>query len=95
MTFLLRFLASSHTLSPVRKVCFIGNIGECLWFITHYEIKWGFSSGGVGSDIMDKFSHGYMFGPFGGILSAEYLEVSLDFLVDPLCFSISLGVVCG
>ena len=49
------------------EVGFVGDIGECLRFISHDEIKWGFASGGVRSDVVDKFSHGYLFGPFQGI----------------------------
>ena len=46
-----------------REVGFVGDVGECLWFIAHYEIKWGFTSSGVGLDVMDKLGHGHLFGP--------------------------------
>ena len=39
----------------------------CLWFIAHYEIEWGFTGSGVGSDVMDEFGHGYLFSPFQGV----------------------------
>ena len=47
-----------------RKVGFVGDIRECLWFISHDEIEQGFIGGGVGSDVMDKFCHRYLFSPF-------------------------------
>ena len=49
------------------EIGFIGNIRECLWFISHDEIEQGFNGGRVGSDVMDEFCHGYLFGPFGRV----------------------------
>ena len=46
------------------KVGFVGDIRECLWFVSHDEIEWGFTGGEVGSDVMDEFCHGYLFSPF-------------------------------
>ena len=50
-----------------REVGLIGNIRECLWFVSHDEIEWGFAGGGVRSDIVDEFCHGYLFSPFGRV----------------------------
>ena len=46
------------------KISFVSDVRECLQFVSHDEIKWRFASGRVGSDVMDKFSHGYLFCPF-------------------------------
>ena len=50
-----------------REVSFIGNVRKCLWFISYNEIEWEFSGGGVRSDVVDKFGHGYLFSLFRGI----------------------------
>ena len=47
-----------------RKVSFVSDVRECLQFVFHDEIKRRFAGGRVGSDVMDKFSHGYLFCPF-------------------------------
>ena len=47
-----------------REVSFVGNVGECLWFITHYEVEWGSSSGRMRLDVVNEFGHGYLFSPF-------------------------------
>ena len=78
-----------------REIGFVGDVRECLWFVSHNEVEWRFAGGRVGSDVMDEFCHGYLFSPFGRIRSTEYLEISFDFLVDSFGFSISLWVVGG
>ena len=46
------------------EVSLVGDIRECLWFVSHDEIEQGFAGGGVRSYVMDKFGHGYLFCPF-------------------------------
>ena len=49
------------------KISFVSDVRECLRFVSHDEIKWRFAGGRVGSDVMDKFCHGYLFSPFRGV----------------------------
>ena len=64
-------------------------------FLSHDEIEWEFSSGGVGVYIVYKFSHGDLISPIRGVASAEYLQVSFKFLINSFHFSISLRVISG
>ena len=45
------------------EVSFVCDIWECLGLIAHDELEWGFSGGGVWSDVVYEFGHGYVIGP--------------------------------
>ena len=71
------------------------DIRNGLWFIPEHEVKWGFAGGGVRAVIVDKFGHGDVIYPCFRVGTTEDLEVGLNFLVEPFCFSVSLWVVCS
>ena len=68
--------------------------GDGLWFVSEHEVKWGFAGGGVRMVIVDKLGHGDMVSPHFRVRATEDLEVGLDLLVEPFCFSIGLRMVC-
>ena len=68
--------------------------GDGLRFIAEHEVKWGFASGGVRVVVVDELSHGDVVSPSFRVRTAKDVEVGLNLLVESLCFSIGLRVVC-
>ena len=49
----------------------------------------------MGDGVMREFCHREQVGPFGRVSMAKDSKVSLQFLVDAFCFSVSLWMVSG
>ena len=62
--------------------------------IAKHEVEWGFAGCGVGAVVVDELGHRDMVSPCFRVGTAEDVEVGFDFLVESLCFSIGLRVVC-
>ena len=65
-----------------------------LRFISQHEVEWRFAGGGVRTVVVDELGHGDMVSPCFRVGTAEDVEVGFDFLVESLCFSVGLRVVC-
>ena len=76
-----------------REVSGFNDVGDGLWFVSQHEVEWGFAGGGVGAVIVDEFHHGNVICPCFRVRTTEDVEVGFDFLIESLCFSISLGVI--
>ena len=70
------------------------DIRNGFWFISEHEVEWGFAGGGVRAVVVDELGHRDMVSPCFGVGTAEDAEVGFDFLVESLCFSVGLRVVC-
>ena len=68
--------------------------GNSLRFISKHEVEWRFASGGVRAVVVDELGHRDMVSPCFRVGTAEDAEVGFDFLVESLCFSVGLRVVC-
>ena len=62
-------------------------------FITHHQEEGSLFGGGMGSRMVGEFCHKQEEGPGGWFPLYEDPEVYLQFLIDSLCFTISLRVV--
>ena len=77
-----------------REVGSFDDAGDGLWFIAKHEVEWGFAGGGVRVVIVDELGHGDVVSPGFRVRAAEDMEIGFDFLIESLCFSVGLRVVC-
>ena len=45
--------------------------------------------------VVNKFGMSYQICPQGGVISIEDSKVCFNFLIDPFCFSLRLGMIGG
>ena len=64
-------------------------------FISHHEEERRLRGDGVRAMVVSEFYVGYQIRPRGGVISAEDPKVCFNFLVDPFCFSVGLGMIGG
>ena len=62
-------------------------------FKSHHEREGGDLCGTVRNGVVVEFSCGEKFRPFLGVVGADDLEISFNFLVGLFCLPISSGVI--
>ena len=70
------------------------DVGDGLWFIPQHEVEWGLAGGGVGAVIVNELHHEDVFNPCFRVRTTKDVEIGLNLLVEYLCFSIGLRVIC-